>query len=97
MLERKFPERYGKIERHLLRTSRDGASLPPNYVEAKGKHLGRPRVIVDARKIAALRKDGASWATICRETGLSKGTAQRALLGLPKNDHRDISGTVQKA
>jgi DNA invertase Pin-like site-specific DNA recombinase len=52
---------------------------------AKGKTLGRPRVIVDARRIATLRKSGASWAAICRETGLSKGTAQRALHGLPKN------------
>jgi DNA invertase Pin-like site-specific DNA recombinase len=45
---------------------------------AKGKTLGRPRVVVDARMIAAFRKDGASWATICRETGLTRGTAQRA-------------------
>jgi DNA invertase Pin-like site-specific DNA recombinase len=52
---------------------------------AKGKHLGRPRVVVDARRIAALRKSGSSWATICRETGLSKGTAQRAIHSLPKN------------
>ena len=30
----------------------------------------------------------ASWATVCQETGLSKGTAQRALYSLPKNDLR---------
>ena len=52
---------------------------------AKGKKLGRPRRVVDARRIALLRKGGASWATICQETGLSKGTAQRALYSLPKN------------
>ncbi len=52
---------------------------------AKGKRLGRPRVVVDARGIAALRKSGASWATICNETGLSKGTAQRAFHSLPRN------------
>ena len=51
---------------------------------AKGKRLGRPRVAVDARRIAMLRKRGASWATIYRETGLSKGTTQRALHSLPK-------------
>ena len=45
---------------------------------AKGKRLGRPRVIVATRRIAALRKGGASWATVCRETGLTRGTAQRA-------------------
>jgi DNA invertase Pin-like site-specific DNA recombinase len=63
---------------------------------AKGKHLGRPRVVVDARRIATLRKSGASWATICNETGLSKGTAQRAVLSLPKNYCRGISGITQK-
>jgi hypothetical protein len=33
-----------------------------------------------------LRNSGASWATICRETGPhSKGTAQRVIYSLPKN------------
>ena len=48
---------------------------------AKGKRLGRPRVIVDARRIAMLRNGGRSWSEICEETGLSKGTAQRAFHG----------------
>jgi len=51
---------------------------------AKGKRLGRPRVIVDASRIASLRSQGRSWAQIKDETGVSKGTAQRALVGLPK-------------
>jgi len=45
---------------------------------AKGKRLGRPRVAVDASRIAALRAQGHSWGTIRRETGIAKGTAQRA-------------------
>jgi len=45
---------------------------------AKGKRLGRPRVILDASKIAALRTLGLSWADITAQTGLSRGTAQRA-------------------
>jgi DNA invertase Pin-like site-specific DNA recombinase len=45
---------------------------------AKGKRLGRPRVAVDPTKIAALRAQGHSWGTICRETGWGKGTVQRA-------------------
>jgi len=61
---------------------------------AKGKRLGRPRVIVDARRVAMLRKNGASWATICRETGLSKGTAERALHSLPKNPRGHISAAI---
>ena len=52
---------------------------------AKGKLLGRPRVDVDAGRIAVLRAQGRSWRQVCAETGLSKGTAQRAVLSLPKN------------
>jgi DNA invertase Pin-like site-specific DNA recombinase len=58
---------------------------------AKGKRLGRPRVIVDAGTIATLRKGGRSWSEIANETGWTKGTVQRAFYGqkaspgLPKN------------
>jgi hypothetical protein len=31
-----------------------------------------------------LRAEGRAWAQIVAETGASKGTAQRALVGLPK-------------
>jgi DNA invertase Pin-like site-specific DNA recombinase len=51
---------------------------------AKGRRLGRPRVIVDALQIASLRGQGRSWAQITDEIGVSKGTAQRALTNLPK-------------
>ncbi len=50
----------------------------------KGKRLGRPRVVVDTFIIAALRAQGRSWAQIKEDIGVSKGTAQRALAGLPK-------------
>jgi len=49
---------------------------------ARGKRLGRPRVAVDGSRIAVLRAQGRSWDTICRETGIAKGTAQRAFYGL---------------
>src|SRR5712671_4051192 len=52
---------------------------------AKGKTLGRPRVTVDAAKIASLRATGASWQTITRQLGISAGTAKRAFYGLSKN------------
>jgi DNA invertase Pin-like site-specific DNA recombinase len=51
---------------------------------AKGRQLGRPRVIVDVSRIASLRSQGRSWAQITDEIGVSKGTAQRAVLALPK-------------
>jgi DNA invertase Pin-like site-specific DNA recombinase len=50
---------------------------------AKGKRIGRPRVTVDASRIAALRALGRSWREVCQETGLGKGTAQRAFSRLP--------------
>jgi len=46
---------------------------------AKGRRLGRPRVTVDASRIASLRAQGRSWAQVVAETGASKGTAQRAV------------------
>lgn len=60
---------------------------------AKGKRLGRPRVFVDAAQIAALRNQGRSWSEICRATRVSRGTAQRALLSLPKNPVASESAT----
>src|SRR5450755_1229230 len=53
---------------------------------AKGRRLGRPRVTVDAPRIALLRGQGRSWAQIEKETGVSKGTAQRAFVAFPKID-----------
>jgi DNA invertase Pin-like site-specific DNA recombinase len=50
--------------------------------KAKGKRLGRPRVAVDRGRIVRLRQSGASWAVVCRETGLSAGTARRSCQGL---------------
>ncbi len=52
--------------------------------QAKGKRLGRPRVAVDALKIASLRAQGRSWAEIVAALGIGKGTAQRAVAALPK-------------
>src|SRR5437763_5875479 len=40
--------------------------------------------LVDALRIGFLRHRGLSWAQIKADTGISKGTAQRAMAGLPK-------------
>jgi len=70
-----------EFERELIRSRvRSGLAA----ARAKGKKLGRPRVIVDPLQIRSLRKAGRSWSAICTETGLSKGTAQRAAASLPK-------------
>ena len=71
-----------ELERSLI-AERVKAGL--RNARAKGTRLGRPKAAVDAATIATLRRTGASWAKICRELGLSKGTAQRALWALPKN------------
>ena len=71
-----------ELERSLI-AERVRAGL--RNARAKGKRLGRPRIIVDASRIASLRAQGASWHDTCEKTGLSKGTAQRAACSLPKN------------
>ena len=70
-----------ELERSLI-AERVKAGL--RNARAKGKHLGRPRVIVDADRIAALRAQGHSWREICDKLQLTKGTAQRAFYSLPK-------------
>jgi DNA invertase Pin-like site-specific DNA recombinase len=52
---------------------------------AKGKRLGRPRLAVDAVRIAALRAQGRSWPQIARELGVGVGTVYRAHHELSKN------------
>ena len=51
---------------------------------AKGQRIGRPRVAVDAARIAALRASGLSWRTIERELGISVRTARRFASGRGK-------------
>jgi len=51
---------------------------------AKGRRLGRPRVPVDASRIATLRAQGRSWSQITAEMRIGKGTAQRAFASVPK-------------
>ena len=64
-----------ELERSLI-CERVRAGL--RNAKAKSKVLGRPKVAVDTDKIAAMRAQGCSWGAICRETGIGKGTAQRA-------------------
>jgi DNA invertase Pin-like site-specific DNA recombinase len=80
-----------EFERELIRDRvRSGLAA----AKAKGKRVGRPRVAVDVRRIELLRRQGRSWAQITGETGISKGTAQRAVAELPKTP---IAGTSPSA
>ena len=55
---------------------------------AKGKKFGRPRVEIDAVRVAALRGDGLSWSQVCQ---VSKGSAQRSVARVG----REVSRSVQ--
>ncbi len=47
-------------------------------VQAKGKHLGRPKVALDVAKIATLRAQGRGWKKIASKLGVGVGTVIRA-------------------
>ena len=80
-----------EFERELIRDRvRSGLAL----AKSRGRQLGRPRVAVDASKVASLRAQGHSWASISAEMGIGRGTAQRACAGLPKNLRRTASATA---
>ena len=71
-----------EFERELIRDRvRSGIAS----ARAKGKRLGRPRVIADSDRIVALRAQGLSWAAISKQLGIGEGTVRRALQSPAKN------------
>lgn len=64
-----------ELERSLI-VERVRAGL--RNARAKGKRLGRPRMILDARRIGELRARGVSWRRIARQMECSARTARRA-------------------
>jgi len=48
--------------------------------KAKGKQLGRPKKILDTKRIAALRVKGIGWKRIAAEMGVGVGTIYRVAL-----------------
>ena len=80
-----------EFERELIRDRvRSGLAL----ARRRGRQLGRPRIVVDASRVASLRAQGRSWAAISAELGIGKGTAQRACHSLPKNLRKVTSATA---
>ena len=71
-----------ELERSLI-AERVRAGL--RNARAKGKHLGRPRVIVDRDRIGHLRAQGLSWAKIGAELGIGEGTVYRLAQTSAKN------------
>ena len=71
-----------EFERELVR---DRVRSGLVAARARGKRLGRPRVAVDASRVAVLRALGQSWASISEKLGIGAGTARRAVQSLAKN------------
>jgi len=70
-----------ELERSLI-VERVKAGL--RNARAKGKRLGRPRVILDVYRIAELRNGGQSWPQIAKQLGCGVGTVYRAFQNLSK-------------
>jgi DNA invertase Pin-like site-specific DNA recombinase len=64
-----------EFERELIR----GRVISGLAAVARGVRLGRPRTVVDAARIVALRSAGASWREVPEQMGIGVGTAVRAL------------------
>ena len=61
---------------------------------AKGKRLGRPRVILDVYRIAELREGGRSWPQIAKELGCGLGTVYRTFHCLCKKSREETPSSV---
>ena len=71
-----------ELERSLI-AERVRAGL--RNARRKGKHLGRPRVVVDRAKILSLRHQGVSWTKIAAKLGVGEGTVRRVAQKSAKN------------
>jgi len=78
-----------ELERALI-VERVKAGL--RNAKAKGKRLGRPRRVVDSSKIALLRADGLSWASIATQMGIGEGRARRVFEARAKNHFQNFGG-----
>src|SRR6202163_200403 len=79
-----------ELERSLI-AERVRAGL--RNAKAKGKQLGRPRVSVDAARIATLRASGLSWPKIADELGVSVGTVYETAHRLSKIPAKDAAAS----
>jgi DNA invertase Pin-like site-specific DNA recombinase len=80
-----------ELERSLI-AERVRAGL--RNARAKGKKLGRPRRIVDTKRVAALRAQGVGWKRIAAELGVGVGTIYRIALRVPKFGKRFFEPAV---
>jgi len=69
---------FAEFERGLI-IERTHAGL--RRAKAEGRRAGPKAKQVDRARVRQLRADGRTWEEFCSETGLSKGSAWRALTG----------------
>jgi DNA invertase Pin-like site-specific DNA recombinase len=80
-----------ELERSLI-IERVKAGL--RNARAKGKRLGRPRVILDVYRLAELREGGQSWPQIAKELGCGVGTAYRTFHCLCKKSRDETPASI---
>jgi DNA invertase Pin-like site-specific DNA recombinase len=68
---------FAEFERDCIR-ERVRAGM--RNARAKGRHIGRPRAVVDVARIGQLSALGTPWAKIGRTVGLSARTVKRIAL-----------------
>jgi DNA invertase Pin-like site-specific DNA recombinase len=80
-----------EFERELIR---DRVKSGIAAARSKGKTLGRPRLHVDAARIAALRSQGLSWTKIGDQLGLGEGTVRRTAATSAKIPLKTVAATA---
>jgi DNA invertase Pin-like site-specific DNA recombinase len=70
-------DRFARSVSHLLRA--------PETLNALGIAFASLTVVPDARRIAALREQGLSWAKIAERLGIGEGTVYRTRTPPPKS------------
>jgi DNA invertase Pin-like site-specific DNA recombinase len=68
---------FAEFERDCIR---ERVKAGMRNARAKGRHIGRPRAIVDVARIGQLSAQGTPWAKIGRTVGVSARTAKRIAL-----------------
>jgi DNA invertase Pin-like site-specific DNA recombinase len=61
---------------------------------SKGRTRGRPRITVEAARIAALCSQRLSWAKIGEQLGLGEGTIRRTAVTSAKNPFKAVAATA---
>lgn len=83
-----------EFERELIR---ERVKAGMKNAKAKGTHIGRPRVVVDAARIVALRSQGVSWRAISAELGVGLATLHRAAGGRSKKSGDGFTNAIAEA